>query len=73
MIEWKVVEGSSRIVAEAYLADEQIILVRFPDGVEWAYLECPPHIWEEFTDPRQSRGAYISSVLDSKPYVPWSG
>ena len=67
MIDWTPVAGSSRIVAEAYLPDAETILVRFPDGVEWAYLACPPAVWEEFTRAGQSRGDYIARVLDAKP------
>ncbi len=73
MIEWIPVEGSSRIVAEAYIAEQKIILVRFPDGVEYAYHACPRHIWDEFTAPGQSRGRYIAQVLDAKPRGRWHG
>lgn len=71
MINWQPVVGSSRIVAEAYLAETETILVRFPDGVEWAYSACPPSIWQEFTT--NSRGRYIASVLDGKPNGRWAG
>lgn len=67
MIEWVVVSGSSRIVAEAYDPETEIIYVRFPDGVEWLYEACPPHVWQEFTAPGRSRGKYISDVLNLKP------
>lgn len=73
MIEWIPVAGSGRIVAEAYLADTETILVRFPDGVEWFYAACPPHVWSEFTAPGQSRGEYIARVLDAKPNGRWTG
>lgn len=73
MIEWAPVEGSSRVVAEAYVAETETILVRFPDGVEWAYSACPPAVWEEFTAPGQSRGEYIARVLNAKPNGRWSG
>jgi hypothetical protein len=73
MIDWNPVDGSSRIVAEAYLPDAETILVRFPDGVEWAYSACPSHVWEEFTAPAQSRGRYIAAVLNAKPNGRWSG
>lgn len=73
MIIWSAVDGSSRIVAEAYLPDLETILVRFPDGVEWAYSACPPAEWEAFTARGQSRGEYIARVLDAKPNGPWSG
>lgn len=73
MIDWLAVEGSGRIVAEAYVADSETILVRFPDGVEWAYSACPPAVWEEFTAPGQSRGEYIARVLNAKPNARWAG
>ncbi|HEV2034069.1 MAG TPA: KTSC domain-containing protein [Candidatus Dormibacteraeota bacterium] len=67
MIDWRAVAGSSRIVAEAYDAEGERILVRFHDGVEWWYAACPQHVWEEFARPEQSRGAYIRNVLNHKP------
>lgn len=73
MIDWVLVEGSTRIVAEAYLPETETILVRFPDGVEWAYSACPPAVWEEFTAPGQSRGEYIARTLNAKPNGRWSG
>lgn len=72
MIDWQPVIGSSRIVAEAYIAESETILVRFPSGVEWAYSACPPTTWQEFTAPGQSRGEYIAAVLDSKPMGRWT-
>ena len=68
MPNWERVEGSTRIVAEAYNEEEQKIYVRFHDGTEWWYAECPPTIWDDFTAPGQSRGKYISNVLDDKPH-----
>lgn len=73
MIEWHAVEGSGRVVAEAYVAESETIVVRFPDGTEWAYAACPPSVWEEFTANGQSRGEYIARVLDAKPNGRWSG
>lgn len=73
MIEWKVVEGSSRIVAEAYDAETETILVRFPNGIEWAYGACPLAVWREFTAPGQSRGQYIAHILNHKPHGRWQG
>ena len=67
MIEWFPVGGSSRIVAEAYNPETETIYVRFPDGVEWCYSGCPPHVWEAFRAPGQSRGKYIHEVLNYKP------
>jgi hypothetical protein len=72
MIEWIQVSGSKRIIAEAYLSEQQIILVKFPDGVEWAYMACTSQTWEEFTAPGQSRGQYIARVLDAKPNQRWA-
>lgn len=72
-IDWTPVDQSKRIIAEAYLRDEETILVRFPNGTEWAYSACPEHVWEEFTAPGQSRGEYIAAVLDHKPHGRWGG
>lgn len=65
MLDWNPVD-STRISAEAYDPATETIFVRFPDGTEWAYESCPPHIWEEFRS--QSRGQYISKVLNFKPH-----
>jgi hypothetical protein len=67
MIEWIPVTSSTRIVAEAYDPETETICVRFPNGVEWWYAACPPHVWEEFSSPGQSRGQYIHRVLNFKP------
>ena len=67
MIEWVEVGGSDRIVAEAYDAEAETIYVRFPNGVEYWYAACPPHVWEAFTAPGQSRGEYIYEHLNHKP------
>ena len=71
--DWIAVDGSSRIVAEAYDDETGTIFVRFPDGVEWWYGGCPPDVWEEFRAHGQSRGNYIKHVLDMKPNGRWSG
>lgn len=68
MIEWIAVSGSSRVIAEAYDPETERIYVRFHGDVEWWYANCPPHVWEEFTAPGQSRGQYISTVLNFKPH-----
>lgn len=73
MIDWQPVVGSSRIVAEAFLPEAETILVRFPNGVEWAYSACSSTTWQEFTAPGQSRGQYIHVVLNSKPNSRWAG
>lgn len=67
MNEWIPVYGSTRIVAEWYDPDMETIYVRFPNGVEWWYASCPPHVWEAFTAPGQSRGQYIHQTLNYKP------
>jgi hypothetical protein len=69
MIEWIPVSGSSRVIAEAYDPETERIYVRFKkDDVEWWYGACPPHVWEEFRAPGQSRGEYINKVLNYKPH-----
>ena len=73
MIEWIPVDGSERIIAEAYIEETETILVRFPNGVEWYYSACPRFVWEEFTAPGQSRGQYIAQVLNFKPHDQWHG
>jgi len=73
MTEWISVSGSTRIVAEKYDAASETIYVRFPNGIEWWYSGCPPHIWEAFTAPGQSRGQYIHQVLNFKPKGPYTG
>lgn len=73
MIKWNPVEGSSRVIAEAYDPETETILVRFPNGTEWSYSACSPAVWEEFTAPGQSRGQYIAGVLDAKPNYRWNG
>jgi len=68
-IEWIEVTDSERIVAMAYDEEEEAILVRFKkDEVEWCYEGCPPHVWEEFSDPGQSKGQYIHQVLNHKSH-----
>jgi hypothetical protein len=73
MIEWIPVSDSTRIIAEAYDPETETIYVRFPNGTEWRYSECPPHVWAEFTAPGQSRGQYIHRTLNSKPHGPHGG
>lgn len=68
MLDWQPVHDSDRIVAEAYDEEEEKIYVRFHDGTEWWYAQCPPQVWAEFTAPGQSRGEYIHEVLDHKPH-----
>ena len=73
MIEWLPVVDSERIVAEAFLPDQETILVRFPDGVEWNHPPASATVWGEFTAPTQSRGEFIARVLDAKPNGRWAG
>lgn len=73
MIDWRPVVGSSWVAEEAYLPESETILVRFTDGVEWAYSACPVSVWDEFTAIGQSRGKYIHAVLKAKPNGPWAG
>ena len=73
MIEWLPVSGSTRIVAEAYDPSTETIFVRFPDGTEWWYSACPPHVWAEFRATGQSRGRYIYRVLNQKPHGRYGG
>lgn len=72
-LEWIAVNGSKRIVAEAYDSETETIYVRFPNGIEWQYQACPPQIWEAFTAPGQSRGQYIGQVLNFKPNSRYAG
>ncbi|MDQ1500734.1 MAG: hypothetical protein QOF36_501 [Microbacteriaceae bacterium] len=65
--EWIPVTDSDRITAMAYDVEAEAIFVRFTkDEVEWCYEECPPHVWEEFSNPAQSKGQYIHQVLNHK-------
>lgn len=66
-LSWQPVD-SARIVAEAYDPDSETIYVRFPDGKEWYYENCPADVWEAFTAPGQSRGSYIHQHLNAKPH-----
>ncbi|MDE2816270.1 MAG: KTSC domain-containing protein [Chloroflexota bacterium] len=70
--QWQPVE-STRITHEAYDPDNERILVRFPNGVEWCYEACPPDVWRAFTAPGQSRGQFIARVLDHKPHHRFDG
>lgn len=66
MFEWMPVE-SNVITAEGFDPETDTIYLRFKNGEEWAYSACPQHVWEEFTAPGQSRGAYLNKVLKYKP------
>ena len=69
MIDWVEITDSCRITAAAYDDEEERILVRFPDGPEWQYEECPPFIWEEFMD-TPSKGRFIHERLNYHPHGP---
>lgn len=62
--DWEPVSHSSRITAEAYLADPGRILVRFTDGTEWWY-EASVEEWDDF-QAATSPGQYIADVLNHK-------
>lgn len=65
-LNWQEVD-SRAITHEAYDVDAEFIYVRFTGGSEYAYEDCPPPVWKEFTAPGQSRGKYINDVLRYKP------
>lgn len=67
-IDWLDVTGSERIIAMAYVADQELICVRFPDGVEWCYDGCSQDEFDVFADTATSKGRYISTVLNKKLY-----
>jgi hypothetical protein len=66
IIDWQDVTGSERIVAMAFVAQQELICVRFPDGVEWCYNGCTPDEYATFSDPATSKGRYINDVLNKK-------
>jgi hypothetical protein len=68
MIEWIDVHDSSRITAAAYDSEKQAILTRFTSGVEWQYLGCPEHVWEDFMVPGTSKGRFINDILNHQPH-----
>lgn len=67
MIKWIPVHDSSRIVAMAYDSSIDTIYVRFPNGIEWWYSNCPASVWEKFSAPGTSKGRFIHEVLDHHP------
>lgn len=73
MLNWLVVVESTRIVAMAYNADAETIYVRFPNGTEWWYGNCPQLVWEEFSSPSVSKGRYIAHFLNGRPNGRWLG
>jgi hypothetical protein len=68
VVTWIPVDDSERVVAIAFDADGEAILVRFPNGVEWSYEACPRHLWEDFIAPGTSKGRFISEVLNHQPH-----
>ena len=52
----------------AYVADEQMICVRFTDSIEWCYEGCTAEEFEAFADASQSKGVYIHKVLNKKTH-----
>lgn len=65
MMQWIDVVDSTRIIAMAYEEESETIYVRFPNGVEWFYSQCPRQTWEEFQV--SPKGEYIHSTLNSRP------
>jgi hypothetical protein len=72
MFEWKPV-ASDAISAEGYDSEAEIIYIRFKDGKEYWYSGCPQQVWDEFTEPGQSRGRYLNRVLRAKPFGRYAG
>ena len=73
MIEWIPVGGSTRVAANAYDAEREMILVQFHDGIRWWYGNCPQMTWEEFDAPGTSKGQYITAVLNQHPNGRYEG
>ena len=71
MIDWIPTPESERTEAIAYIAEEEVILARFPGGREWRYEGCPAHVWEEFSDPSTSKGTYIHEQLNHHSHGPF--
>lgn len=67
ILDWTPVSDSTRIVAKAYDAETETIYVRFPNGTEWYYANCPLFTWEEFCSAGTSMGTYIAQVLNHRP------
>ncbi len=65
MLTWIDVVDSSRIVAMAYDTTSETIYVRFPNGVEWFYAQCPANVWGDFCV--SSKGNFIHNVLNNHP------
>ena len=68
MLDWIPIDDSDRVVAIAYDAANETICVQFPNGVQWCYEACPPHVWEDFTAPGVSKGRFIHDVLNRQPH-----
>ena len=63
-LDWLLISDSKRVVAIAYDQTTETIYVRFPNGIEWWYADCPAPVWSEFSAPTTSKGGYIHSTLD---------
>jgi hypothetical protein len=70
MNDWISISDSSRVVAIAYDPEQEAILARFPDGVEWQYLGCPQDVWDDFTALGTSKGRFIKHVLNTHIHGP---
>jgi hypothetical protein len=66
-LEWMEMD-SSTVESAAYDPEAEVIYVRFIDDGTYAYDQCPPGVWEEFTAPDQSPGKYVNETLKYKPY-----
>lgn len=70
-IEWIEVPESSRISAMAYDRENERILVRLRSGDKgWQYLGCPPGVWDDFSNPATSKGAFIHERLNFHQHGP---
>lgn len=65
-INWVDVPDSKRVVAVAYVSDQEMICVRFPNGKEWCYEACTQEEFDAFCALGTSKGLYIHNVLNRK-------
>lgn len=70
-IEWIDVPESYRISAMAYDEENERILVRLRrSGKGWQYAGCPRSVWEDFSSPATSKGAFIHERLNFHQHGP---
>ncbi len=60
-MEWISVE-SSNIAAVAYDADLSVLVVRFKNGIEWAYQSVSAELYFEFLD-SESKGKFFNDKI----------